>query len=286
MNEQSAPLRCPVCSTPLSIRVDVAHRPEPTATTRPVPSAPVAYPTPKPQVTSARPASPTPTRRPPAPPLPPIRSAAPKPRRPRRRLSPQATLLSLGVLLLLAAGVTFLAVTWDSLPVSIQAAIMAFLASVALVGAVPASRHKLSGTAEALAILGCGLLAVDLYGARALGLIPATAIDGLSYAGLSCALVAAINLLMSRFAPKVVTFGLAGVIVGQLRLTLVLSDRVDLRCYSSVYWRRSPSPCSGQRRAPEQYGSPARSARLLSSARSSSPAAAGSSWAWWPITTA
>jgi hypothetical protein len=137
-------------------------------------------------------------------------------------------LLSLGVLLLLAAGVTFLAVTWDSLPVSIQAAIMAFLASVALVGAVPASRHRLSGTAEALAILGCGLLAVDLYGARALGLIPMSAIGGLTYAGLSCALIAAINLLMSRIAPKVLTFGLAAVIVGQLPLTLVLSDRVDL----------------------------------------------------------
>jgi hypothetical protein len=96
---------------------------------------------------------------------------------------------------------------------------MAFLASVALSGAVPASRHKLTGTAEALAILGCGLLAVDLYGARALGSIPATA-DGLTYAGLSCALVAVINLLMSRLAPKVVTFGLAAVVVGQLPLTL------------------------------------------------------------------
>jgi hypothetical protein len=137
-------------------------------------------------------------------------------------------LLSLGVLLLLAAGVTFLAVTCDSLPVSIQAATMAFLASIALIGAVPASRHKLSGTAEALAILGCGLLAVDLYGARALGLIPPTAIDGLTYAGLSCALIAAINLLMSRIAPKVATFGLAAVIVCQLSLPLVLYDRVDL----------------------------------------------------------
>src|SRR3954471_10491113 len=105
---------------------------------------------------------------------------------------------------------------------------MAFFASVALSGAVPASRHQLTGTAEALAILGSGLLAVDLYGARALGLIPATAIDGLTYAGLSCALVATINLLISRIAPKVVTFGLAAVIVGQLPLTLVLSDRVDL----------------------------------------------------------
>lgn len=157
--------------------------------------------------------------------------APPKSRRPRHRLSPQATLLGLGVLLLLAAGVTFLAVTWDSLPVAIQASIIAALAAIALTGAVPASRRKLNGTAEALAILGCGLLTVDLYGARELGLIPPSAIDGLTYAGLSAGVVAAINLLMSRFAPKVITFGVATVIVGQLPLPLILADRVDLAPY-------------------------------------------------------
>ncbi|TCM50043.1 putative membrane protein DUF2157 [Kribbella sp. VKM Ac-2568] len=155
----------------------------------------------------------------------------PKPRRPRHRLSPQATLLSLGVLLLLAAGVTFLAVTWDSLPVAVQASIIATLAAIALAGAVPASRRRLNGTAEAFAILGCGLLTVDLYGVRELGLIPPSAIDGLTYAGLAAAVVAAINLLMSRFAPKVITFGVAAVIVGQLPLPLILADRVDLAPY-------------------------------------------------------
>ncbi|WP_133802611.1 SCO7613 C-terminal domain-containing membrane protein [Kribbella caucasensis] len=141
-------------------------------------------------------------------------------------MSPQATLLALGVLLLLAAGVTFLAVTWDSLPVAAQAAIMGTLATIALIGAIPMAKHKLAGTAEALAILGCGLLIVDLYGIRALGLI--TASDALTYTAAAAAIVAAVNLLMNRLAPTVKTFGLAAVIVGQLPLPLFLADRVDL----------------------------------------------------------
>jgi hypothetical protein len=64
--------------------------------------------------------------------------------------------------------------------------------------------------------LGCGLLAVDLYGARARGLIPATAIDGLTYAGLSCALIAAINLLMSRIAPGAIC---AALVYGAILIT-------------------------------------------------------------------
>ncbi|GAA1652130.1 hypothetical protein GCM10009744_50010 [Kribbella alba] len=135
------------------------------------------------------------------------------------------------MLLLLAAGVTFLAVTWDSLPVSMQAAIMATLAALALAGAVHASKNKLAGTAEAVAILGCGLLLVDLFGARELGLIPRSAIDDLTYAGVSFAVVAAINLMMSRIAGKVLTFGLTAVIAGQLPLSLFMVDRVGIAVF-------------------------------------------------------
>ena len=140
-------------------------------------------------------------------------------------------MLSLGVLLLLAAGVTFLAVTWDSLPITLQAAIMATLAAIALACAVPAAKHKLTGTAEALAILGTGLLAVDLYGIRELGLISPSSIDGITYAAAATAIVAAVNLLMTRFAPTVVTFGVATVLIGQLPLPLLLAERVDVPLY-------------------------------------------------------
>lgn len=251
MNDHPTALRCPACNTPLHINLHLPGTsptplPHPPSTHTPTPHTPAAGvarphppspgiahphmppPLPLPPLPASAPAAPAAARSfppraqqpagrwPAAPRLPqavPVPAPA-KPRKPRRRLSPQATLLSLGVLLLLAAGVTFLAVTWDSLPVAIQAAIMATLAAIALAGAVPASKYKLTGTAEALAILGSGLLAVDLYGARELGLVPPTAIDGLTYAAVSCATVAAINLLMSRTAPKVVTFGVAAVIVG------------------------------------------------------------------------
>jgi len=161
-------------------------------------------------------------------PLPPPPQPVKRPAPPRRRLSPQATLLSLGVLLLLAAGVTFLAVNWDSLPVAAQAGIIGTLAALAFAGSIPASRSSLAASAEALAILGCGLLTVDLYGARALGLISEESVDWVTYSAIVFATVALINLLMTRLAPKVVTYGVTTVIAGQAPLPLILIDRVSL----------------------------------------------------------
>lgn len=211
----TAPIHCPACNAPLHLSLEPVPVRQPVLP--PLPQAPMP---------------------PPAPPVYPRPEAPPRPRhsvpqvparaRPRRRLSPQATLLSLGVLLLLAAGVTFLAVNWDTLPVQVQAGIIGTLAALAFAGAVPASRHALAGTAEALAILGCGLLTVDLFGARALELVPPTAIDGFSYSAIAFATVALINLLMTRLAPKVVTFGVTTVIAGQLPVPLLLLDRVSL----------------------------------------------------------
>ncbi|MEU4193879.1 DUF2157 domain-containing protein [Kribbella sp. NPDC026611] len=162
----------------------------------------------------------------PAPPPPPQYPTHTKPKRERRRLSPQATLLSLGVLLLLAAGVTFLAVNWDSLPALAQAGIIGTLAALAFAGSIPAGRRNLTGTAEALAILGTGLLTVDLYGARALGLISIP--SDLTYTGIVFGSVAVITLLMTRLAPKVVTYGVTTVIAAQLPLPLILIHRTSL----------------------------------------------------------
>ncbi len=132
------------------------------------------------------------------------------------------------MLLLLAAGVTFLAVTWHNLPVHVQAGIIGTLAALAFAGSVPASRHSLTGTAEAFAILGCGLLTVDLYGARELGLVSPDAIDGLTYGAVVFGTVALVNLMMTRLAPKVVTYGVTTVIAGQFPLPLILIDRTNL----------------------------------------------------------
>lgn len=119
------------------------------------------------------------------------------------------------------------------------------LAALSLAGSVPAARHKLTGTAEALAILGIGLFTVDLYGAHALGLTPARAVDGLAYVGVAAALVAATNLLMSRIAPTVVTYGVATVIIGQFALPFLLAGQTGLALFLfgllvqvtiTVYW--------------------------------------------------
>src|SRR6266508_2831683 len=162
----AAPFHCPACNALLQLTIEPGHaqQPAPSAPLPPLPQAPAP-----PLVYPPRPAAPV---YPPPPPRglvptfepqrPPVAARTtypphplPPPRQPptphRHRLSPQATLLSLGVLLLLAAGVTFLAVTWHNLPVHVQAGIIGTLAALAFAGSVPASRHSLTGTAEAFA---------------------------------------------------------------------------------------------------------------------------------------
>jgi hypothetical protein len=222
----TAAITCPTCHTTLQLTI------EPAPPVQPVPQAqfpappPRGVPTPQPEPVAVRttwPASGTrPPQRLPEPPW------QPKTTHKARHLSPQATLLSLGVLLLLAAGVTFLAVNWDSLPVALQAGIIGTLAAFAFAGSVPASRRSLAGTAEALAILACGLLTVDLYGVRTLGLVSPDAIDGFTYSAIVFGSLALITLLMTRLAPKVVTYGVTTVIAGQLPLPLILVDRTSL----------------------------------------------------------
>ncbi|TWD83798.1 hypothetical protein FB561_4967 [Kribbella amoyensis] len=137
-------------------------------------------------------------------------------------------MLGLGVLLLLAAGVTFLAVTWDSLPVGAQVGIMATLAAIALGGAVPAARHRLDGTAEALAVLGGGLLIVDLYGTRALGLVDPEAISLIDHIALMAAIVATVNFVLHRLAKSVKTFGITTVVAAQFPVPLLIAGHVNL----------------------------------------------------------
>ncbi len=206
----TAAITCPTCKTPLQLTIEPAPPiPQPQYPAPP----PRGVPAPQPEPVAARTTHPVSGTRPTDPPRQPKRTHK------VRHLSPQGTLLSLGVLLLLAAGVTFLAVNWDTLPVALQAGIIGTLAALAFAGSVPASRRSLAGTAEALAILGCGLLTVDLYGARTLGLVSLEAIDWSTYSAIVFGVLALINLLMTRVAPKVVTYGVTTVIAGQLPAT-------------------------------------------------------------------
>ncbi|TDO44741.1 putative membrane protein DUF2157 [Kribbella sp. VKM Ac-2571] len=225
----TAAITCPTCRTQLRLTIEPAPYPQPYPQPElRLPAAPPPPPEPRP-VSGARPPYPTTFGGPRPLPQPPTDQPS-RPSRPSRirRLSPQAALLTLGVLLLLAAGVTFLAVNWDSLPVAAQAAIIGTLAALSFAGSIPASRRNLAGTAEALAILGTGLLTVDLYGARALGLIPSTAVDGFTYSAIVFATIAVLALLMTRLAPKVITYGVTTVIAAQLPIPLVLIDRASL----------------------------------------------------------
>ena len=235
----TAAITCPTCNTQLQLTIEPAPPPHllfPPLPAPVYPPQPPLYPPPPSRgIPTPQPAPVARTTRPASGPRPPHQSRSgephrlpPKPTRAARKLSPQATLLSLGVLLLLAAGVTFLAVNWDSLPVAAQAGIIGTLAALAFAGSVPAGRRSLTGTAEALAILGCGLLTVDLYGARALGLVSPDTMDGLTYSAIVFGSLALINLLMTRLAPKVVTYGVTTVIAGQLPLPLILIDRTSL----------------------------------------------------------
>ncbi len=218
----TAAITCPTCHTPLQLSIEPVQPVQPAPQPQFPAPPPRAVATPKPAPVAARTTKPAAPHRLPEPPR------QPKPTHKARHLSPQGTLLSLGVLLLLAAGVTFLAVNWDSLPVSLQAGIIGILAILAFAGSVPASRRSLAGTAEALAILGCGLLTVDLYGVRALSLGSLDGIDWFTYSAIVFGALALINLLMTRMAPKVVTYGVTTVIAGQLPLALILVDRTSL----------------------------------------------------------
>jgi hypothetical protein len=85
--------------------------------------------------------------------------------------SAQTLLLGVGALLLVIAGAVFAAVVWERLGAPGQAVLMA--AATLAVGALAIRlRTRLSGTAEALAVVAAGLALVDLIAAPALGLLP------------------------------------------------------------------------------------------------------------------
>jgi len=78
-------------------------------------------------------------------------------------------LLSLGALCLLIAAVTFLAVAWSWLGVGGRTTVLVALTVVSLGLSVTLLRRGLRTAAEALSVVGLGLLAIDVVGARHAG---------------------------------------------------------------------------------------------------------------------
>ncbi len=85
--------------------------------------------------------------------------------------SAQTLLLGVGALLLVVAGAVFAAVVWTRIGVLGQVGLMLGMTLGAGFLAVRL-RHRLAGTAEALAVVAAGLATVDLVAAPLLGLLP------------------------------------------------------------------------------------------------------------------
>ncbi|WP_073420260.1 SCO7613 C-terminal domain-containing membrane protein [Geodermatophilus nigrescens] len=236
-----APAACPVCGLPavaqaatvvarMGATIDEFARERdallatlrasarPATTPAPVPP-PVTAPPPVVFPAVRRPGPVPPVPFPPAPPhLPPHVPAAAGPLAPpppRRRLSPQQVLLGLGALLVVAAGVAFVAVAWTRLGVGFQAAVMATVTAAAVATSAWAARRGLRATEEALAAAGSALLAVDLAAAHALGLGGADAVPLRLWAGLSCVAVAAVALAAGRATRSTVTWPLVALLAVQ-----------------------------------------------------------------------
>ncbi|MGY1680414.1 SCO7613 C-terminal domain-containing membrane protein [Geodermatophilus sp. SYSU D01176] len=191
--------------------------------------------------TVAPPPAPAPSAAPPAPvlrvpaPTPPPPAAAPTPPplfptppgRPPRRVSPQQVLLGLGALLVVAAGLAFVAVAWTRLGLVFQSAVMATVTATACGVSAWTARRGLRATEEALAAAGAALLAVDLGAAHALGLWGLDVVPDRLWAAVSCAVVAAAALGLGRVTPGTVTWPLAALLAAQpVPLLLLPMDAV------------------------------------------------------------
>jgi hypothetical protein len=124
-------------------------------------------------------------------------------------------LLGLGALLVVAAGIAFVAVAWTRLGVTFQAAVMGTVTAAACAASAYAARRGLRATEEALAAAGAALLAVDLGAAHTLGLGNADAVPLRLWSGLSCLAVAGVALALGRGTRSTVTWPLVTLLAAQ-----------------------------------------------------------------------
>ncbi|WP_100497577.1 DUF2157 domain-containing protein [Geodermatophilus chilensis] len=178
---------------------------------------------PPPPARAAAPGHPVPASVPPVPPVaaPPPPSPAP-PDRPPRRVSPQQVLLGLGALLVVAAGIAFVAVAWTRLGLVFQSAVMATVTATACGVSAWTARRGLRATEEALAAAGAALLTVDLGAAHALGLWGLDGVPVRPWTAVSCTVVAAVALASSRLTRSTATWPLVALLAVQLVPLLLL----------------------------------------------------------------
>lgn len=179
------------------------------------PPVPVPAPVPA-QQPSATPPPRVPPQPPWIPPAPPMAAGGPPSLRPlTSRLSPEQILLGLGALMVVAAAITFVAVTWTRFGVVFQAGVMIVVTAAACGVSAWSARRGLQATEEALAAAGAALLAVDLGGARALGLFRLEDVSLRLWWAVSCAVVLVVALFLARFTRTTATWPLAAILAAQ-----------------------------------------------------------------------
>ena len=137
-------------------------------------------------------------------------------------------LLVLGALCVLAAGAVFIAVAWMQLPLAVRALILILITSGFWFLAQLALRRGLQATAEAMAVIACGMFVLDLAAARRAGLPGLADLAGAPYEILAGGLLAgaagaAAFTVRSRHRwlwslDAAVAFGIARAALGALRL--------------------------------------------------------------------
>ncbi|SDN83481.1 DUF2157 domain-containing protein [Geodermatophilus sp. DSM 45219] len=145
---------------------------------------------------------------------------------PPRRVSPQQVLLALGALLVVAAGIAFVAVAWTRLGLVFQSAVMATVTTTACAVSAWTARRGLRATEEALAAAGAALLAVDLGAAHALGLWGLDGVPGRLWTAGSCGVVTAVALGLGRLTRSTVTWPLVALLAIQPVPLLLLPPEV------------------------------------------------------------
>lgn len=144
-----------------------------------------------PAPTTPAPVAPPPVAPPPvappavaAPPSPP-QTPPPAPRRERPRISVPVLLLTIGVVLVGIAAIFFLTLAWFVASIAVRALIIDVITLATIVTASLLRRRGLVATAEAVAVVGIVLVALDAWAVRANDLFGAAGVDPVLYAGIA-----------------------------------------------------------------------------------------------------
>jgi hypothetical protein len=194
-----------------------AHPPMPTVAPGPTGAAgapgPVAPPAaPGPGAPPAAPRTPTPAR---------------EPRPPRRRLSVPVLLLIVGVSLVGIAAIFFMVYAWFTWGIGVRALIIGAITIATIAIASLLRRRSLTATAEAIAVLGVVLLALDAWAVRANDFFDTGSVEPALYAGVSILVIGALCRGWARIA-KLRSPDIAAVLALPIGLGLVVGGVVAL----------------------------------------------------------